>query len=140
MFELKIFTDGGSRGNPGPAASGVYITDESNTKVTEIGKTLGVTTNNVAEYTAVILALEWFLANPKQTQSITKISFYMDSLLVCSQLTGKWKIKDANMARLAFIIREHMHQIKLPITFTHVPRAQNKEADRMVNWALDNEK
>ncbi len=133
---LNIYTDGGSRGNPGPAALGVYITDENNEIVYRHGKRLGVATNNVAEYSAVVHALEWVNSYvPKEP--IERIRVFMDSQLVVSQLNGLYKVKHPMMRTLLFQVREQEGSLKIPISYTHIPREQNKQADAMVNQALD---
>jgi len=137
MSKISIFTDGGSRGNPGPAALGVYIEDENKKELVRIGKTLGETTNNVAEYSAIIEGLEWALQNKAQF-NIEKINFYMDSQLACSQLTGLFKVKNSRIREFVFEIRQIEAQLKVPIYYTHIPREQNFKADQMVNLALDN--
>lgn len=130
--QLIVFTDGGSRGNPGQAAYGFVIKiDGKNIK--EAGGTLGVATNNFAEYTAVIRALEF--AKDKFTGCDVK--FYMDSNLVASQLSGLFKIKNAVIRELVFKVRQLESNFG-QITYTYVPREKNKEADAQVNLALDN--
>ncbi|SRR5258708_14724813 len=135
---INIFTDGGSRGNPGPAASGVYITDTEGNEIAGFGKTLGITTNNVAEYTAVIEALDWVYNNQDKLGESLKINFFMDSKLVCSQIMGLWKVKHVAMQRLLLVARQKMQKIPAEFSFTHIPREQNKQADSYVNRALDN--
>lgn len=133
---IKIYTDGGSRGNPGPAALGVFVTDWNGEVLYELGENLGITTNNVAEYTAVVRALEW--ANKYvMDHAVDEIAFFMDSQLVMSQLNGLYKVKHPMMRSLLFKVREQEGTLKIPITYTHIPREQNKQADRMVNLALD---
>ncbi len=135
-MEITIHTDGGSRGNPGNAAIGVFV--EGDGKVLSgIGKRIGVETNNVAEYKAVIEAFVWLLEN-KEIHSISKVTFYMDSLLVFSQLTGKYKIKDENIRSMVFTIREKQSELNIPVFWNHIPREKNKDADLLVNRALDN--
>ncbi len=135
-MEISIHTDGGSRGNPGNAAIGVFV--EGDGKVLSgIGKRIGVETNNVAEYKAVIEAFVWLLEN-KEIHSISKVTFYMDSLLVFSQLTGKYKIKDENIRSMVFTIREKQSELNIPVFWNHIPREKNKDADLLVNRALDN--
>ncbi len=137
MNKIKIFTDGGARGNPGPAALGVYIQDSEGRVLAKIGKRLGETTNNVAEYSAIAEGLTWVLAN-KEHNSISEITFYMDSLLAYSQIVGLWKIKNAKLREILFQIKKLEQEIGLPIYYNHIPREQNKLADFMVNQALDN--
>lgn len=134
---VKIFTDGGARGNPGPAAIGVYIVDEKDNKIFGFGKKIGFATNNVAEYTAVIEALSWALEN-KNVISNKTLKFYLDSNLVVSQLRGLFKIKNAKLRELLFKIREQEAALNLQIEYFHIPREENKIADTFVNDALDN--
>jgi len=137
MTTISIFTDGGARGNPGPAALGVYIEDQGKKELARIGKTLGETTNNVAEYSAIIEGLNWALENKKEHE-IGKIIFYMDSKLAYSQLIGIYKIKNSNIRDLVFKIRQLEQALNIPIFYNHIPRERNKKADFMVNLALDN--
>lgn len=136
--EIQINTDGGSRGNPGPAAIGVYAQSEGQV-IFKISEFVGHATNNYAEYQAVIYALEHLSANNIQSQ---KVSFVLDSELVVRQLNGIYRIKDPNLQILNSRIRSLISQlIKTKnitlVTFTHVKRESNKEADALVNLALD---
>lgn len=135
---LSVFTDGGSRGNPGQAAIGVYITDESEKNIYSFGERLGVATNNVAEYKAVIAALSWLVNNKELVSKYKKINFYLDSLLLVSQLNGIYKIKNPQLKELYFTVREKETLLLKGIQYFHVPREKNKNADRLVNMALDN--
>jgi ribonuclease HI len=137
MAIISIFTDGGARGNPGPAALGVYIEDEKKQELARIGKRLGDATNNVAEYSAILEGLRWAVGNQKKYH-IEQINFYMDSQLACSQLTGLFKVKNPRIREFVFEIRQMETQLKLPIFYTHIPREENFKADFMVNLALDN--
>jgi len=130
---VTIFTDGGSRGNPGHSAYG-FVIYKNGGKLFSEGSYLGIQTNNFAEYTAVIKALDWI----KNTLTgASKITLYCDSLLVASQLSGKYKVKHP-------VIKQLVRKVKviesfLPeVNYRHVPREQNKEADSLVNQALDN--
>lgn len=136
--EIHIFTDGGSRGNPGPAAIGVYIKDHAGNQLAAIGKKIGEATNNVAEYKAVIEALNWTVEHKEGFSEVTKISFFLDSLLVCSQMKGAWKIKDENLRSLYFTAKKKEESLNLPVSYSHIPREKNKKADELVNAALDN--
>jgi ribonuclease HI len=136
---LNIFTDGGSRGNPGSSAFGVYIADQDNRKIVGFGKTIGIATNNVAEYSAVIAALNWIIENKKDYSKDVKVNFFMDSKLVCSQVIGLFKVKNANLRNLLFEVRDREAQINLPIYYKHIPREKNSMADALVNEALDGE-
>ncbi len=137
MNEIHINTDGGARGNPGPAALGVYIADNSGKKLAGIGKRIGNTTNNVAEYLAVIEALNWVIAN-KQGLKISKIIFNLDSQLVYSQIIGVYKVKTEHIRELIYTVKEKISKVEVPIEWHHVPRESNKKADELVNLALDN--
>lgn len=130
LDELKFFTDGGSRGNPGPSASGVAILDMNDTVIEAFGQYLGETTNNVAEWTAVKLALE-AVAKYKPT----KIHAYMDSELVCKQLNGQYRVKHPGLIPL---YRDVIALAKdYDVEFKHVYREQNTLADEQVNNAID---
>ncbi len=135
--EIHIFTDGGARGNPGPAAIGVYIEDAKGTKLAGIGKTIGIATNNTAEYKAVIEALDWIIENKSLLPTDSRIFFFLDSLLVCSQIRGLYKVKDLNLKLLMSQVRQREGQIELPISYSHIPREKNLNADQLVNDALD---
>ncbi len=134
---IKIFTDGGARGNPGPAAIGVYVTDGRGERLSGFGKTIGVATNNVAEYKAVIEALDWVIENKKDLSKDAKIYFFLDSKLVCSQIIGIFKVKNSVLGDLLFSVRDREAQITLPIYYKYIPREENKKADGLVNEALD---
>lgn len=138
MSKIIIFTDGGARGNPGPAALGVFIQDEKGKELASIGKTLGVTTNNVAEYSAIVEGFNWLLENKKKF-NITSVSFFMDSQLACSQLNGLYKVKNARIREFVFEIRQKEIELDVHIEYAHVRREQNTKADAMVNQALDNQ-
>lgn len=128
---LVIHTDGASRGNPGPAAIGVVIADPSGRVLAEFGEALTPTTNNVAEYTAVIRALERAAA-----MGAHRVQCKMDSQLVVRQLNGAYRVKHAEMLPLYRRVLELIQRFD-EVTFEHVPREQNAEADRLANQALD---
>lgn len=134
---LKVYTDGGARGNPGPAAVGVYIIDENNKVLCKFGQKIGVATNNVAEYKAVISAIS-LLLRQKELRTHREINMYLDSKLIFSQITGLFKIKSPALRELLFEVREKEAELSLAIQYFHIPREQNKEADKLVNMALDN--
>lgn len=134
---LHIYTDGGARGNPGPAAIGVYVEDENRKKIAGFGKKIGIATNNAAEYKAVIEALDWIIENKKSFDKDIKIRFFLDSKLVCSQIIGIFKIKNRDLRVLLFDVRNREAQINFPIYYKNIPREQNAKADAFVNEALD---
>ena len=128
---VKLYTDGGSRGNPGPSASGFVLYDEQDNIIYAGGEYLGITTNNQAEYQAVRLGLKKALEfNPKE------VKIYMDSLLVVNQMNGVFKIKNRDLWPIHSDIKTQIENIP-KVSFTHVPREFNKEADAEVNKVLD---
>jgi len=136
---LTIYTDGASRGNPGLAAAGIHIVDEPTSEtVVDLKFALGIATNNVAEYQAVLHAVEWLLAYKELLADDIHISFRLDSNLVVSQLSGSWKIKDPKMQQLAREVKAHLHQLPGTHTFDYIPREENTYADKLANDALDN--
>lgn len=137
LASINVFTDGGSRGNPGESALGIYIENENKEELVSIGKTLGITTNNIAEYSAIRKAHEWILENLSEMPGLTRINFFMDSNLAVSQLNGVYRIKNAGLREIFFEIKSFESQIKIPIYYKHIPREENKKADKMVNMALD---
>jgi ribonuclease HI/pterin-4a-carbinolamine dehydratase len=131
--EIKIFADGGSRGNPGPSASGYALLDMQDKIISQKGIYIGVTTNNQAEYHALKLALEASRdLHPK------KIHVFMDSLLVVNQMLGKYKVRNRDLWPINQSINEIAATFK-EVTYTQVPRELNKLADSLVNQALDAE-
>lgn len=133
-MKLTIHTDGGARGNPGPAAIGVVI-EEDTIVLAAFGKKIGETTNNVAEYTAVIEALKWVIYNKQE--AISGIDFFLDSTLVVNQINGLFKVKEPHLREL--LIRVHMLEKEVggTIRYSVVRREFNTHADLMVNEALD---
>ena len=131
MNKISIFTDGGSRNSPGQAAVGVVINEH------KFKKRIGIRTNNEAEYEAVIFALEKLkeLFNLDELEN-SEIIFYLDSELVCRQINREYKIKDGKLALLFMKVYNLM--VNLPnVKFKHIRRELNKEADKLVNEALD---
>jgi len=139
-MKLFIHTDGGARGNPGPAAVGVVIEemqDEAGKRkeIAGFGKRIGETTNNVAEYTAVIEALLWIKENKEHIAG--EFHFYLDSTLVVNQLNGLFKVKEAHLRELLTKVRIAEEEVGGVVSYSYVPRAQNYRADFFVNKALD---
>ena len=133
MEKITIYTDGGSRGNPGPAAVGVYI----ETLGKKIGECIGVRTNNDAEYEALILGLQkvkTFIGKEKAKK--TEIVCLLDSELVVKQLNHEYKLKEPRIQQYFIEIWNLMLEYG-KVTFTHIPREKNKVADALVNEALD---
>lgn len=138
---LHIYTDGGSRGNPGKAGIGGVVFDAtSNTELFSFSQYIGVATNNEAEYQALLFVLEWLVAQydeNKHIRSAEKIICFLDSKLAVEQVSRRWKIKDERMRAFAEKIWELIARIECEIVFTHIPRSENAEADLLVNQALD---
>jgi ribonuclease HI len=136
--KITVFTDGGARGNPGPAGAGVYIVGADGKPLKSIAQFLGRQTNNWAEYEAVILALEALkkLFGRERLRELD-IELKLDSELVARQLRGEYQIKEPTL--FPQYIRVHNLRVSdVPnLTITHVPRAQNKDADRLANEAMD---
>ncbi len=129
---MEIFSDGGSRGNPGPAASAFVILKDDKVFFAN-AKYLGKATNNVAEYNGVILALEWIVKNKEKDN----IRFFMDSELVVKQINGNYKVKDKNLMTLWIRVKRIIADNNLKVNFIHVPREKNAFADNLVNEKLD---
>lgn len=117
---LKIFTDGGARGNPGPAAAGFLIKDEKGKTLIEKGEYLGEATNNVAEYQGAIKALEWLVANQEVIAGRERIDFFLDSQLVVNQLNGIFKVKNAGLRSLMVEVRQLEGEITPPRSITGI--------------------
>ena len=127
--QYSIFTDGSSRGNPGPAGVGIAVfLPEVEEPLEEISKYIGITTNNVAEYEAVIHALKWMKQAKAESARI-----FLDSELVYKQITGKYRVKSPHIALLMKRIR--MLESGIDIEITLVPRAENKIANRLAQKA-----
>jgi ribonuclease HI len=135
---LKVFTDGGSKGNPGPSSiGGVGYIDGK--QVFEFKESIGVATNNDAEYKALINALE--IINPKSPsftkatagKQVTKVEFFSDSRLMVNQVNGLFKVKNGKIKEYILRIRSLEMEINLPISYSYVPREKNTVADGLVN-------
>lgn len=129
--KVYLYTDGGSRGNPGPSGIGVVILDSDKKKIKEVFKYIGEATNNVAEYNALICGIEEAIA-----LGATDATICMDSELLVKQLNGEYKVKDANMKAL---FEKSLGLLKNFGSFEiqHIERAMNKEADKLVNKAIN---
>lgn len=131
MNKIIIHSDGGARGNPGPSGIGVVLNDESGGVIAEISRYLGETTNNQAEYKALIAGLE----KAKDLEA-EEVVCYLDSELVVKQLNHEYKVKSADLAPLFLKVHNLSLSFK-KISYTHVRREQNKIADRLANEAMD---
>ena len=133
--ELIIHTDGGSRGNPGPAGIGVAVFCD-NKIIHEQAKVIGQATNNQAEYQAFINSLDWLLLNQSSLKP-TKVVWKLDSLLVVEQINQNWKIKLPHLKKLAENAWAGLKKLTCQYQIQYVPREENADADRLVNQALD---
>ena len=129
--KVKLYADGGSRGNPGPSASGYVLLDEHDALIMQNGVYLGVTTNNQAEYQALKLGLESALK-----LGAREVVVYMDSMLVVNQMKGIFKVKNRDLWPIHDSVKELLTKFT-GVSFTHVPRELNKQADSEVNKILD---
>src|SRR3990167_9984364 len=129
--KFRLFTDGGSRGNPGPAAVGGILQSPEGLVAGSFKECIGISTNNKAEYTALIKGLGMSLR-----KNVKILTCYLDSELVVNQLNGQYKVKDADMKVLFEIVKSSLKKFE-HVEFIHVARGHNKEADKLVNEALD---
>jgi len=129
--ELIIYTDGGARGNPGPAAIGIVIKSNSGSLLKTFGRYIGVSTNNQAEYRALIAALE-----EAKKMGAERIKCFLDSELLVKQLKREYRVKDKDLQSL-FVQAWNLTINFKNVSFNHIPRERNKEADLAVNKALD---
>jgi probable phosphoglycerate mutase len=130
-MKATLHADGGARGNPGPAGIGVVLTDGDGNVLVESARGIGVATNNVAEYRALIAGLELALE-----RGVTDLAVYMDSQLVVSQLRGDWKIRNRGLKPLALRARALMDRFER-VSIDHVRRRANARADELANEAMD---
>jgi ribonuclease HI len=137
-MKLKMFSDGGSRGNAGVAGVGVYITSVDDDSYEEkLYQYIGIKTNNEAEYEALIRGLRFLIeVEEKIDVSEVELRCYLDSLLVVNQMNGVWKIRDKRMREKYNFTKNLADQFK-KIEFIHVPREENEIADMLANKAMD---
>jgi ribonuclease HI len=129
--KATLHTDGGARGNPGPAGIGAVLYDDQRNEIAHVSESLGVTTNNVAEYKALIAGLERALE-----LGVTEIDVKCDSQLVVSQVSGEWKIKSDQLRSLAAKAERLLYKFERR-SLSHVRRADNARADALANQAMD---
>ncbi|MBU1636976.1 ribonuclease HI family protein [bacterium] len=139
-MDLNAFIDGGARGNPGPAAIGIHICDEDGNPLFEEGTFIGHATNNEAEYKALIRLLEVAASDPViHSFEGGTLRIHCDSNLVVQQVLGNWKIKEPRLKELYDEVQQKKPVTGMKLRIKHVPREENKDADRLVNEALDRE-
>ena len=129
--KVVAYIDGGARGNPGPAGFGVRLEDADGGLIEEFAESIGTATNNVAEYRALLAALEWAARHGRDQLHVRS-----DSLLLVQQMLGNYKVKHPGLLPLAARARMLAHDIGR-VTFEHVRRESNKDADRLANQAMD---
>jgi probable phosphoglycerate mutase len=135
-MRFTIHADGGARGNPGPAGSGAIVYDAKRETILEVSEYLGETTNNVAEYTAIIRALAGLADALGERSKQAEVLVEMDSQLVVKQMRGEYKIKHPNMKPLAAQVKMLVPRFG-SVVFKHIPREENADADALANAAMD---
>jgi probable phosphoglycerate mutase len=128
---IVAYIDGGARGNPGPAGYGVRFEQPDGALIEEFGEAIGIATNNVAEYRGLVAALEW-----ARQHGLKKVHVRSDSLLLVQQMLGRFKVKHPGLQPLYAKARLLAHEIDR-VTYEHVSRAHNENADRLANEAMD---
>lgn len=137
MSKIKVYTDGASRGNPGESGIGIVIYDSTGTVLKTWNEYLGKSTNNQAEYLALIKSLD-LLKELKQSEQIEFIEFYADSELMVKQLRLEYKVKDEGLKPLFKKFNSLINDLKIPYRINHIERKLNKEADKLANQGIDN--
>ncbi len=134
-MKLTAFTDGASRGNPGDAAIGIVIKDENGTTIQSHKRFLGTTTNNVAEYTALLECVE--LVRDSETFRCSVLVVQTDSELMARQMNGQYKVKDPGLKVMHQKVKAALGSSLFKFLISHIPRSQNAEADALANEAID---
>lgn len=133
---FAVFCDGGSRGNPGPAAIGFVVKDSTGKTLVRKGQLIGRATNNVAEYRAVIEALKWIKNSSILKHRPSTINFFLDSKLIVNQLNGLFKTKKAHLRDLVIQVRQLEKEVGGGVNYRFVRREKNQEADTLVNQSF----
>ena len=132
LTDCRLYTDGASRGNPGPAGAGAVILDETGHELLTEAEYLGTCTNNAAEYQALILGLQ-----SARDLGCARLHVFLDSELIVRQVTGKYKVKNATLKPLFVQVQKLLKEFQ-GYTIAHVPREENKRADQLANQGIDN--
>jgi len=135
-MDLKIYTDGGSRGNPGISGYGLAVYDNNDNLLYQEAKFLGVKTNNEAEYLGLIAALNWLVENQDKFNP-SSVNFFSDSQLLVRQIQGKYKVKSPNLIHLYQASKDLLSQVNSTCTFNDIRRGYNQIADSLANEAMD---
>ena len=130
--EANLYTDGGSRGNPGPAGVGIVLTTTDNKTINEASIFLGTTTNNASEYMALIHGLQI-----AQKYGISRICIFMDSMLIVKHITGEYQVKNTRLQPLYKRVQDLLKLFGDGYTIKHIERAKNARADKLANIAMD---
>lgn len=137
-MKYVLYADGGARGNPGPAGAGAVVFDSIGKRVVEVADFLGVATNNVAEYEAVLRGLKSLLEEfPEGHMKDAELEIRMDSKLVIEQLKGAYKVKHPNLIPRFMEVKNVIARSFGKVSYTHVRRELNKDADALANEAMD---
>ena len=136
MKKIVIYTDGGARGNPGPAGAGAVVRDDAGRTVAEISEYLGLTTNNVAEYTAILRGLETLAHHLGERAKDAAVDVSMDSELIVRQMKGEYRTKHPNLVPLSQRVKIIVMKFH-SVSFSHIPREKNVDADALANAAMD---
>lgn len=131
VSEVTVYTDGASRGNPGLAGIGLVFFGSDGQEIKRMHRFLGTATNNVAEYTALLTALE-----QAQTMHVGRLNVFSDSELMVRQMNGEYRVRDEKLIPLYEQARQLASKLN-KVTYTHVPRSRNKIADQLANQAID---
>lgn len=134
MKKLKVYTDGASRGNPGRAGIGIVIAEEEGKIMQTHKKYIGEFTNNVAEYSALVESVRQLKISGIEFE---EIDFFCDSELIVKQIKGEYKIKNTDLIKLSLEFWKEIKSMNKKFSITHIPREQNKVADKLANEALD---
>lgn len=134
-MKLLLYTDGASRGNPGDSGIGIVLRDNEGNTIDSLAAYIGKTTNNVAEYVALIAGLQVAQKHPCQ-----HLVVHADSELMVRQLNGTYKVRNERLKRYFREIETLLRTVPFTVTFTHVPREQNAEADALANRGIDEKK
>ena len=137
-MKFTLYADGGARGNPGPAGSGAVVFDQAGKRIVEVADFIGVATNNIAEYEAVLRGLRALAKEyPKGYFADVELTIRMDSKLVIEQLKGAYKVKHPNLVPRYFEVKNEISRHFPHVSFEHVRREYNKDADELANKAMD---
>lgn len=134
---LHAYIDGASKGNPGKAGAGAMIKNPVLNFQIPLAKFLGIATNNQAEYSALILLLQFLIEHKSEFADCTNLMVFSDSELLVRQMNGKYKIKSPNIIKYHIQVRKLIEHCGMKVSFQHIPREDNREADQLANQAIN---